>query len=306
MSTVAIIGHTGFLGCAVTRHLLGEGFQVFGLSRSAREDKPAGNRANLFEVPCDITVQNQIEQALARSPWPIEAVVHLAARIMFDDENLKDRQSLFDVNLVGAHNVMLAAQAARIPHLVFASSMAVYGRPHALPVPERHPRHPLSYYGLMKKEAEDLLSWNGRTRETGVTILRLAGLYGPARHSGAIYQFVSRASRGEAIRVDLTKPVIWDVLHVEDASRAIGKIIEQGPAGVRVFNLDQGETIEVRAVAERIASWHGGRSAVVVEGDAESVPFQLDLTEAQRELDYRPASLEERVRQMAGELAVSA
>jgi UDP-glucose 4-epimerase len=306
MTAVAIFGHTGFLGRTVTRQLVAKGVNVLGCARSAGSLTGTDCPSRFREAKCDIRIPAEVDQAFRKSPWPIDTVILLAAEIKFGDDTSGTHKTLFETNVVGAHNVLQALQTYGASHLVYASSMSVYGCPDRLPVNEIHPRRPLSFYGLTKKMAEDLLLWNDRSGALAVTILRLAGLYGGSRTSGGMYRFIHQAARGEAIKVDLTKPVLWDVLHVQDASDAVCTAVMKGGVGGRCFNLDQGESIEVVSLAGKIQRWLSSRSEVIVEGHSESVTFQFDLTAARQVLGYAPVSLEQRVREMAEQLAVPA
>ena len=76
-----------------------------------------------------------------------------------------------------------------------------------------------------------------------------------------------------------------------------------GPAsGHRVVNLDQGEPVELVNVAHRIVKWLGSKSPVIVEGSAESVEFQLDITQARNHLGFKPVPLAQRVLEMAAKM----
>ena len=56
--------------------------------------------------------------------------------------------------------------------LVFSSSAAVYGMPEYLPVDEKHPLNPISFYGFTKQETERLMVWYDRLKGIRYTALR--------------------------------------------------------------------------------------------------------------------------------------
>lgn len=299
MLTVAVIGHTGFLGKAVTKALIDRGIRVLGFARKVSTGEVADPPNPLQAVSCDVTKFDEVRHALGESPWPIDVVVLLAASVRIVEESPQGVRELFETNVGGVLNVLEALKHHRGAHVIFTSSMAIYGRPGALPVGEHHPREPQSLYGLTKMLAEDLISWGGRRYGFSTTVLRLAGLYGGDRWDGMVFRFVQQAMRGEAVRINLSQPVVWDVLHLEDAVSAICAAVTKPASGHRIFNLDQGEPVELVNVARRIVEWLGAKSPVIVEGAAESVEFQFEISQARKCLGFNPAPLAQRVREMA-------
>jgi len=72
----------------------------------------------------------------------------------------RDREFLRKVNVEGNRTVFQAVAHARVPHLVYASSIGAYGKgSKTVPVDESHPTTgtPTSHYGAQKAEVEHLL-----------------------------------------------------------------------------------------------------------------------------------------------------
>ena len=118
MATI-VTGAGGFIGSAVVRALLARGRKVRALV------EPRGDAKNLEGldvdvVECDVTD----EAALRRALLDATALYHLAAiyRLWAPDP-----EPLFRVNVEGTTAVLLAAQAARIEHVVFTSSIMAVG-----------------------------------------------------------------------------------------------------------------------------------------------------------------------------------
>jgi UDP-glucose 4-epimerase len=101
-----------------------------------------------------------------------DAVVHLAG---YDDGDAPGETGYWDVNLLGAWNVLLAAEAEGIRRVVVASSMAAVGLgrgapPQYLPVDERHPMRPTDGYAISKQAIEAMGSAFARR---GLTVAML-------------------------------------------------------------------------------------------------------------------------------------
>jgi UDP-glucose 4-epimerase len=62
-------------------------------------------------------------------------------------------------NIVGTLNVLNTMMKHGVKNFVFSSSAATYGSPKYLPIDEKHPTEPESYYGFTKLEIERFLKW---------------------------------------------------------------------------------------------------------------------------------------------------
>ena len=80
-----------------------------------------------------------------------DAVVHLAAKKAVG-ESMVNPGLYAENNLNGAVNILNAMAKTGVKVLVFSSSAAVYGMPEYLPVDEKHPLNPISFYGFTKQE----------------------------------------------------------------------------------------------------------------------------------------------------------
>jgi UDP-glucose 4-epimerase len=82
---------------------------------------------------------------------------------------------------------------------IFASSAAVYGRIHSLPVSEKHSPEPLSVYGASKVAGEALVSaYSNTMRIKNAVSLRIFNVYGrnqTSRYAGVVTKFISRLNK---------------------------------------------------------------------------------------------------------------
>jgi len=120
---VAVSGAAGFIGSAVVRRLLRDGRSVRALI------EPGASATNLDELPHDqvdrVTVDVCDYVAMARALDGCSAFYHLAAiyKVWTPDPT-----HLYRVNLEGTTAALLAAKTARIPRVVYTSSIAAVGR----------------------------------------------------------------------------------------------------------------------------------------------------------------------------------
>ena len=102
---------------------------------------------------------------------PFDAVVHLAAFKAVGESMEKPEKYSFN-NINGTINILNAMSEAGIKNLIFSSSAAVYGSPQYLPIDEKHPVNPESYYGFTKYEIERFMDWYDRLKGIRYAALR--------------------------------------------------------------------------------------------------------------------------------------
>jgi UDP-glucose-4-epimerase GalE len=136
------------------RLLLQQGHDVAvvdNLSKGHRHNVPAGRLHELDLADTD---------ALAR--WMgekrFDAVIHFAAFIAVG-ESMREPARYFANNVGGSLSLLDAMVRAGVNHMVFSSTAAVYGNPHANPILESFPIRAVSPYGESKVMVETLLRW---------------------------------------------------------------------------------------------------------------------------------------------------
>ena len=116
-----VTGATGFVGSAVARRLLAEGFIVRVLAR------PGSDRRNLVGLEVEVAEGNLTDAAsLERACAGCDALFHVAA-----DYRLwaPKPEELYQANVEGTRALMQAAQKAGVKRIVYTSSVAVLGIP---------------------------------------------------------------------------------------------------------------------------------------------------------------------------------
>lgn len=250
---VLVTGGAGFLGSHVIEALTEAGHDPVVL-----DDLSTGRRERLAAwvpvIEADVRDVARLKGHLAeRCP---DAVVHLAGRHFGVRESHVDA-SAFEVNVSGSHAVATAATLAGIPHVVFASSAAVYGELRGDSADETHPTNPRTPNGVAKLAVEELLRQSSGAQLAATTVLRFANLYGPGSTSeceSAVHAFVERISCGEPPVIDGTGNQTRDFVSVRDAARAVVAVVESRPTGT--FNVGTGSATSIlelsRCVAESL------------------------------------------------------
>ncbi len=183
-----VTGSSGCLGAWVVRHLTQRGQRVVGFDirpRSHRVDLlvPPAQRRLLTEIEGDLAQSEQVVDAVGRNK--ITHIIHLAAlQVPFCRA---DPVGGARVNVVGTVNVFEAARRCEIPHLTFASSVAVYGAPEDYPpgpLQAEAPLGPRTLYGVYKQANEGTARNYWEEHGISSVCLRPHTVYGVGRDQG--------------------------------------------------------------------------------------------------------------------------
>ena len=119
--TALVTGATGFVGAAVARALLREGWSVRALARAGSD------RRNLQGLAVEIVTGDLSDRdSLDRAAAGCTALFHVAADYRL---GARDPAPLYKTNVEGTRSVLEAARAAGVARIVYTSSVACVGLP---------------------------------------------------------------------------------------------------------------------------------------------------------------------------------
>lgn len=170
---ILILGGSGFVGTWLIEQLRDDGHTVRIGDIACSEKYP-----ELWQK-CDVGN----EEELFRACTEMEVIVNLAAAHRDDVKP----ESLYEItNVQGAECVCRAAARARIQHIVFTSSVAVYGL-HTNDCREEAEKNPFNEYGKSKLRAEQVYErWQKDVPERMLHIVRPTVIFGEGNR-GNIY-----------------------------------------------------------------------------------------------------------------------
>ena len=304
MSTV-IIGADGFIGRHLTARLAGEGVpDLILVSRRRADAELAAKYPQARFVEGDL---GDVEM-MAEICRPAETVYQLAWGTTPHTSNanpVADLQTNAQANLRLIDRLALSFRG----RFVFISSGgAVYGIPQKLPVPENHPIHPLSSYGIGKSVVERYLELYGRLHGLDYTILRVANPYGPGQKvknaQGVIAAILSCLKTGQPFTLWGDGSVIRDYVHVRDVAKALAIAGRHPQARGESFNIGSGRGESVQDIIEMIERLSGQKILVNrLPPRKEDVPVnQLEIAKARALLGWSPdVGLEDGLRELIAE-----
>lgn len=306
--TWLVTGAAGFIGSHLVEHLLGLDQRVVGLDNFA-----TGSARNLAEVLARVTpeqaarfrlVEGDIRDAAACAAafGGVDLALHQAA-LGSVPRSLKDPLQTHEVNLTGFLQVLLAARAAGVHRVVYASSSSVYGDHPALPKVEDAVGRPLSPYAASKSADELYAGVFGRCFGLELIGLRYFNVFGPRQDPGGPYAAViplwfDGLRNGRGVTINGDGETSRDFCFVENVVQAnlLAATTDHPEAAGQVFNVAYGERTTLNQlfelIRERVARLHPAAAQVRpvhVDFRAGDVRHSLASVEkARRLLGYEP------------------
>lgn len=242
---IIVTGGAGFIASHIVDALVEEGHKV-----AVLDNFSTGSRDHLNDgadnVQADILSPDAA--ALFRRFEP-EAVIHHAAQI---DVQTSLSQPLLDaqVNILGTIAMLELCRELGVRKFVYASSAAVYGTPHYLPVDEKHPLRPLSFYGISKHTPEHYIEAFSALYGLDYTILRYANVYGirqdPKGEGGVVSVFVDRLLNNRTPAIFGDGEQTRDFIYVKDIVSANLAALRKTGSGL--YNISRNEQTTVNAL----------------------------------------------------------
>lgn len=304
MPKILVIGGAGYIGSHVVKELLEGGYEAV-----VFDDMSSGQEVNLFKeagfIKGNILDKKALDGAMSQN---IDAVIHLAGKKAVG-ESMENPQKYAENNLNGVVNIVNSMVDNDVKHIVFSSSAAVYGMPQHLPLDEKHPLNPMSFYGYTKLATENLLAWYAKLKDFNYIALRYFNAVGYAadksitgreKNPQNLLPIIMEAATGKRdgfaiFGSDYDTPdgtCLRDYIHVSDLASAHVAAIKRLMTDKKSYslNLGTGKGISVKQIVDATENIIGKRLnyryAARRPGDPAIVVAKSDL--AQQILNWKP------------------
>jgi UDP-glucuronate 4-epimerase len=234
---VFITGTAGFIGFHLARLLLSEGHQVAGYDGMTdyydvrlKQRRHAMLHQNPGFSATEAMLEDEAALATAVAEFAPDVIVHLAAQAGVR-YSLENPRAYVDSNVIGTLNVMEAARAAEVRHLLMASTSSVYGANEDMPFDERQKADTqLTIYAATKKANESMGHAWAHIHGLPVTMFRFFTVYGPwGRPDMALFKFTKGILEGTPIDIYNNGEMWRDFTYVDDLARGIRLLIDAAP-----------------------------------------------------------------------------
>jgi dTDP-L-rhamnose 4-epimerase len=298
-----VTGGAGFIGCALSRLLVGKFDRYVAIDNlhpqvHSKGGRPEGLHPGAELIVADVTEAREWEALLA-GVHPT-TVVHLAAETG-TGQSLTEGSRHARVNVEGTTQMLDAFSRAgvRPDHLVLSSSRAVYGeglwqtadgtlfqpgqRTHAQlkrgewdfidgrPLPSRAattPPAPTSIYGATKLAQEHIIRTWAFSHSIPCSVLRFQNVYGPGQslinaYTGIVVLFSRWAQAGQTIPVYEDGAITRDFVYIDDVAQALAAATLLLPVQSRLLDIGSGKSITLLEMAAHLARLYNAPPPVI-------------------------------------------
>jgi len=220
-----------------------------------------------------------------------DAIIHLAGhtRVL---ESIEDPVVDFEINARGTLNVLMAARAAGVRHVLLASTGGALFGSETAPIHEGMVPEPLSPYGASKLALEGYAHAFAGSYGIRTTVRRFTNVYGPHSHrkGSAVAHFFRQILARRPITVYGDGSQVRDFVYVDDLCDGILQALAASARGI--YHLGSGKPTSIATLLEtmrhvvgdewpfevRYAPWRTG----------EVVRTYTSIEKAAKSFDYRP------------------
>ncbi|MFO7445631.1 MAG: SDR family NAD(P)-dependent oxidoreductase [Ignavibacteriaceae bacterium] len=260
MKNIVVTGGAGFLGSHVVKLLLENGNRVvvlddFSNGKMAHLEAVKDNK-DLTIVFGDITIKEDVKKAFDGA----DAVIHLA--VLDLRQSLKDPHRVNEVIVDGTLNCLDTALENNVDLFLNCSSSEAYGTAAYVPMDENHPLRPETPYAAAKVAQDMYVHSYGRSFGLKWTTIRPFNMYGPNSHwqgfrGELIPKMIVRAMNKKPLVVFGEGDQTRDFIYVEDAARAVLKVLENTECRNNIINFSSGKETQIIKIAETICENFG-------------------------------------------------
>lgn len=261
--TTLITGASGFVGLALTEHLLSAGQTVIACDLA----EPRGSAIKAFSrLPGRLVIEALDVRDGARVREVVrrhapQRMVTLAAITADARRERASPASIFEVNVNGAIHAIAAGAECGVSRFLHVSSGSVYGASGNGQAPLHETRTPLlpeGLYGISKQAAEAAALRLASLHDLDLTVGRLGTCFGPWEADTGVRDTLSAPLQvlelaRQGVPAQLPRPGRRDWLYVRDAAAALDALLSARELAQPVYNVAAGFEWSVADWCEQLA-----------------------------------------------------
>lgn len=282
-----VLGGAGFIGSHVVDYLLQKGHNVTVLDAFYERFRNPLNNVKYYIG--SFSDEKLIEKSLENQ----DIVIHLISTTIPETSNLdiiNDVQS----NLYPTLYLFKKASESNIKKIIYISSGgAVYGNPKIIPIPENHPKNPISSYGITKLTIEKYLALYSHLTGIDYCIIRPSNPYGPRQNpfgkQGVVSVYLGKIYNNQSIEIWGNGLIYRDYIYIDDLIEAIYNASINNTKS-KIFNVGSGESISLLEIVKKIKTILNVEFNVkyLDKRDYDVSKVCLDITLATNQLNFIP------------------
>ena len=248
-----VTGGAGFIGGHIARDLKRRGHYVI-----VADNLSTGNKLNLRGIDEFHELDLGRDNILSIFEKEYDLIYHFAGQSSVET-SYSDPIYDLDTNVRSTLNIINNIKHYKNKvHLIYASSMSVYGGDEPMPKREDSPLDGKNFYAIGKKASESYLSLcSSKTIKT--TSLRLFNIYGPGQNlenlnQGMLSIYLAQAINNDKIIVKGALDRSRDFVYINDLIRLTNKIENNPSCYGKILNICSGKETKISELINAIES----------------------------------------------------
>ncbi len=254
-SFILVTGVAGFIGFNLSMSLLRDNKRLIGIDNindyySIQLKKDRVNQLKKFKNfkfhKIDLESYNALNKIFNK--YKIEKIIHLAAQagVRYSIVNPKN---YLNSNYNGFFNIIELSRLKKIKKIIYASSSSVYGNSKKFPLKENHQINPNNFYGLSKKNNEEMADIYSKYYKIKFIGLRFFTVYGEwGRPDMSIYKFIDASFASKIFFLNNYGNHQRDFTYIRDVVSIVKKIKFHNKFENTIYNICSNNPIKLTAI----------------------------------------------------------
>ena len=253
---IIITGVAGFIGFNLSKFLLDNGHQIIGIDNlnNYYDTKIKFQRLNILKKYKQFNfykydLENFKNINLIFKKNLIQCVINLAAQAGVR-YSIKNPKKYVDSNINGFFNILELSRMHNIKKIIFASSSSVYGESKSFPLKENDITNPKNFYGLTKKNNEEMAKIYSNLYNMNIYGLRFFTVYGEwGRPDMFMLKYLNSKNKFDLYNKGNH---YRDFTYISDVTKIISKLIIKKRKGFNIYNICNNKPIKITKVLQII------------------------------------------------------
>ncbi len=260
---VLVTGGAGFIGGHIARDLLKRGHEVFVI-----DNMRTGDARNLIGIKNFYNLElgkDKLDQIFEND---FDLIYHFAGQSSVEI-SYQDPVYDLETNTKSTLQILKHLSESNLKcHIIYASSMSVYGGSEPMPKSENDALEGQNFYAIGKKASESYLSLYSSNKNINYTSVRLFNIYGPGQNlknlsQGMLSIYLAQALESNQIIVKGSVKRTRDFVHIYDVLNFLRKIENNQKCYNQSINICSGIETSVQELLDEITSEIGKEIKII-------------------------------------------
>lgn len=251
---ILITGAAGGIGSTLAYRLYQSGYNL-DLIDNFRNGYKQNLKINNQSFGCFYEIDIRDNKLSSKLNKNYDCIIHLAAITSLPDCESNPQETI-DINVGGTSNILEFAKSSGIPHVIFASTSAIYENNTETVFTENLDTNPRLWYSLSKKMGEELCKSYRKNYNIPITTLRLFNVFGPRqdiyrKNPPLLNYIVGEIKNNRAPIFHGNGEQVRDYIHVDDVVECVQLCLNQKPNDT--FNVCTGKLLSVNDIFKYVS-----------------------------------------------------